>query len=79
MALEIEYKRLIKDGFYLCLAKVQDLEEEQDVNVIFHEDVCATITRGRAKIVINPITCEKRAFERSKEFWLDWAIRKHTS
>jgi len=27
--------------------------------VIFHEEVCATLTRGRARVVIDSVTCEK--------------------
>ena len=27
--------------------------------MIFHEDVCVTITRGRAREMIDPVTCEK--------------------
>ena len=27
--------------------------------MIFHEDVCATITRGRAREMIDLVTCEK--------------------
>ena len=52
-------QRLIEDGFYVCPTKVEDIGEEQHVNVIFHGDVCATFTRGRAEVVIDLITCEK--------------------
>ena len=27
--------------------------------MIFHEDVCATLTRGRPKVASNIVTCEK--------------------
>ena len=46
-------QKLIEDGFYTCSTKVEDLEGEQHVNVIFHEDVCVAITRVRAREVID--------------------------
>ena len=52
-------QKLIEDGFYVCPAKVEDSEEEHHVNVIFHEDIYAAITRGRAREMIDPVTCEK--------------------
>ena len=52
----------------MCPTKVEDLEEEQHVNVIFHEDVCATIIRGRAKIMIDPVTCEREISKDLKSF-----------
>lgn len=53
-------QRLIEDGFYACLDKVDNTEEEQNINVIFHKEVCATLTRERARAVTDPITCEKK-------------------
>lgn len=61
-------QRLIEDGFYVCPTKVEDIEEVQHVNMIFHEDVCAIITRGRAEVVINPITCKKKLPNDPKSF-----------
>ena len=52
-------QKLIEDGFYVCLTKVENSKKEQHVNVIFHEDVCAEITRGRAREMIGPVTCER--------------------
>ena len=43
----------------MCPTKVEDPKEEHHLNVIFHEDVCVAIIRGRAKIVIDPVTYEK--------------------
>ena len=51
-------QRLIENGFYVCPTKVEDIEEEH-VNVIFHEDVCTTLTRGRPRTTTNLVTCEK--------------------
>jgi len=52
-------QRLIEDGFYVCLDRVDETEEEHDINVIFHEEVCATLTRGRERVIIDPITYER--------------------
>lgn len=52
----------------MCPAKVEDAEEEQHVNVIFHEDVCAALTRGRARGMVDPVTCEKKLPKDPKGF-----------
>jgi len=61
-------QRLIKDGFYVYPTKVGDTGEKQYVNVIFHEDVCAVITRGRARVVTNSVTCEKEVPKDPRSF-----------
>ena len=35
-------QRLIEDGFYVCPDRVDENEEEHDINVIFHEEVVAS-------------------------------------
>ena len=52
----------------MCPTKVEDSKEEQHVNVIFHEDVCVAITRGRARVVKNLITCEKELSKDPRSF-----------
>ena len=44
---------------YVCPTKVKDIGEEKHINVIFHEEVFATLTRGRPRVATDPITCEK--------------------
>jgi len=34
----------------------------------FHEDVCATLTRGRPKVVTNLVTCENELTHDSRSF-----------
>jgi len=50
---------LIEDGFYVCPHRIDNTEEEHDVNAIFYEEVCATLTRGKARVITDPVTCEK--------------------
>jgi len=50
---------LIEDGFYICPDRVDNTKEEHDINVIFHEEVCTTLIRGRARVITNPFTCER--------------------
>ena len=40
----------------MCLDRVDNTEEEHDVNVIFHEEVYAALTRGRSRVITNPVT-----------------------
>lgn len=54
----------------MCPTKVEDIEEEHHVNVIFHEDVCATLTRGRPRVATNLITCEKELPKDPRSFHL---------
>ena len=44
----------------MCPTEVKDTREEQHINVIFHEEVCATLTRGRPRVATDPITCENK-------------------
>jgi len=50
---------LIEDGFYVFPDRVDDTKEEQDVNVIFHEEVCVALARGRPRVITDPVTCER--------------------
>ena len=43
----------------MCPTRIEDIEEKQHINVIFHEDVCVTLIRGRPKVATNLVTCEK--------------------
>jgi len=52
----------------VCPNKVDNTEEEHNINVIFHEEVCATLTRGRARAVIDLITCEKEIPKDTRSF-----------
>jgi len=43
----------------VCPDRVDEIKEEHDINMIFHEEVCAVLTRGRARVITNPITCKR--------------------
>ena len=58
-SLRNKIQRLIEDGFYTCPDRVEENEEEHDINVISHEEVCAVLTRGKAKSIIDLVTYEK--------------------
>jgi len=61
-------QKLIEYGFYVCPDRVDETEEEHDINVIFHEEVCATLTRGRARVITDPVTCERELPKDPKSF-----------
>ena len=43
----------------MCPDRVDETEEEHDINVISHEEVCAALTRGKARVIIDLVTCER--------------------
>ena len=43
----------------MCPDRVEENEEEHDVNVIFHEEVYAALTRGKARKITDPVTYER--------------------
>ena len=43
----------------MCPNRVDDTEEEHGVNVIFHEEVCVALTRGRSRTIIDPVTYKR--------------------
>jgi len=54
----------------VCPTEVKDIGEEQHINVIFHEEVCAALTRGGPRVVIDPSTCEKQLPKDPRSFGL---------
>ena len=51
-------QRIIEDGFYVCHDRVET-KEEHDINVIFHEEVCVALARGRVRVITDIVTCER--------------------
>ena len=43
----------------MCPIEVKDTREEQHINVIFHEEMCATLIRERPRVTTDLVTCEK--------------------
>jgi len=54
----------------VCSTKFKDTGEEQHINVIFHEEVCATLTRVRPRVLTNLVTCEKELSKDPRIFYL---------